>query len=188
MRNFEQWYADLTSDQLWYELLRAYKDETIRKASEKVYAQLVADKIVDLRPVSENRKHVYNIVCKLPGDKPRGKSWSEIALEKQVQKSEAEEEWKPASREHVDKCVKEFHEMLANSPMITNQRIPVYARYNVSPAIKIEPHPITTAEQAYEKERHIEYLKKNYDAKTGEKLPTWISEREFNKLYDEGLI
>lgn len=37
----------------------------------------------------------------------------------------------------------------------------------------------------YEHNRHIEYVRDNYDAKTGHKLPTWICEEEYNKVYDE---
>jgi hypothetical protein len=36
----------------------------------------------------------------------------------------------------------------------------------------------------YEKQRHLDYVQDNYDAKTGNKLPTWISEEEYNKIYD----
>lgn len=187
MKDFETWLTELISDQRWHELSSMHhRDETFKTCAKKVYMQGVADGI--FKPVQEARKHVYNIICKTPGDKPKGKPWHEAALEKKLQEDAEKEEWKPASPEHVDKCVKEFHEMLANSPMMASHRVPVYARYNVSPSVKTEPHPITTADQAYQKERHIEYLKNNYDAKTGEKLPTWISEREFNKLYDEGLI
>jgi hypothetical protein len=190
MRNFDQWYADLISDQLWYELLRAYKDETIRKASEKVYAQLVADKTVDLRPVSENRKHVYNIVCKQPGDKPKGKSWSEIALEKQVQKSE-DEEWKPVSEEERDEWLKKWKLEIDNL-----QTVNAVPRIGYKQSIeeggwlppKQAPYPCTTTEEAYIRDRHFEYVRRYYEPRTGEKLPDWIPEEEFNKLYDEGLI
>ena len=82
MKDFETWYKELTSDTMWFELLRHYKDETIKKAGQKVFAQLVADKTVEYRPMSENRKHVYNILCKNPGDKVIKKEWIEKALKK----------------------------------------------------------------------------------------------------------
>lgn len=97
MKDFETWYSTLIRDELWYSLLRAYKDETIRKAGEKVYAGLVADGSFSYRPMSENRKHVYNIVCKNPGDKVNGKPWHELALEEKIKKDIAKEEWKPVS-------------------------------------------------------------------------------------------
>ena len=37
----------------------------------------------------------------------------------------------------------------------------------------------------YKYQRHREYIKDNFDPLTGEKLPTWIPEEEYNKVYDE---
>ena len=37
---------------------------------------------------------------------------------------------------------------------------------------------------SYEIQRHMEYVKDNYDG-SGNKLPTWIEESEYNKVYDE---
>lgn len=48
--------------------------------------------------------------------------------------------------------------------------------------------PNTDATIMYEKERHFEYIKRHYDARSGAKLPDWIPEDEFNQLYNEGLI
>lgn len=183
---FGDWYSKLTEDSLWYELLRAYKDETIRKAGEKVYAQLVAEETVSYRPMSENRKHVYNIVCKNPGDKVN-KPWYKI----EEQKKEAENEWKPASPEHVDKCVAEFDAMMKQSTMVN-----AFPRIGYKQAVeeggwlppKPKPYPMTTEEEAYARQRHIEYIKANYEPRTGAKLPEWIEEDEWNKLYDEGLL
>jgi hypothetical protein len=75
--NFENFYLSLIEDQRWHELLRAYKDETIKSCAEKVYAELVAKQIVDIRDMKENRVHVYHIIKKLPEDKPK-KNWCEI--------------------------------------------------------------------------------------------------------------
>jgi hypothetical protein len=95
MTTFDDWHKELISDYQWYSLLRMYKEETIKKAAEKVFAQLVADKVVDLRPMSENRKHVYNIVTKNPGDKVIKNDWVDKAIQDiDVQKKE---EWKPVS-------------------------------------------------------------------------------------------
>lgn len=40
----------------------------------------------------------------------------------------------------------------------------------------------------YQYQRHIEYVKDNFDAVSGHKLPTWISEEEYNKVYDEVML
>lgn len=114
MKTFEDWYTELISDTLWYELLRHYKDETIRKCSEKVYAQLVAEKTVSYRPMTENRKHVYNVVCKLPGDKPKV-DWVEKHLKQQEEKKE-DKEWVPLTGEARTKKLAEFKAMIDAAP------------------------------------------------------------------------
>lgn len=45
---------------------------------------------------------------------------------------------------------------------------------------KKERYPSTSESEVLKKERHIEWIRKNFDARTGEKLPTWISEETFN--------
>lgn len=188
MKDFAQWYSELISDDLWFQLLRHYKDETIKKAAERVYASLVADGSVNYRPMQENRKHVYNIVVKNPGDKPKGKPWHQVAAEKL--EAEKQEEWKPASPEHVDKCVAEFDEMMRNSSMINSTPRIGYAQSVEEGGWlpkKGAPYPAATPEEVYVRMRHLEYIKANYEPRTGEKLPTWISEDEFNILYDSNL-
>lgn len=48
--------------------------------------------------------------------------------------------------------------------------------------------PTVDEKALYEKERHLQWIQRNHDPKTAQKLPDWIPEEEFNKLYDEGLI
>jgi hypothetical protein len=47
--------------------------------------------------------------------------------------------------------------------------------------ITYTPKPVNL----YEKQRHLDYVQDNYDAKTGKELPTWISEESYNKIYDK---
>lgn len=119
--NFESFYSDLISDERWFYLLRQYKNETIKRGAEKVYAQLVADRTVDIRPMTETRKHVYNTVCKNPGDRVV-KDWSQIEFEK-IQKKEEEEkakEWVPLVGEARQKALAEFKAMVDKSAMINS--------------------------------------------------------------------
>lgn len=185
--NFNDWCTSLISDERWFELLRAYKDSTIKSCAEKVYAELVAKQIVDIRPMTENRVHVYHVIKKLPEDKPK-KNWCEVKEE--IAKKE-EPEWKPASPEHVDKCVAEFDAMMKNSTMINGMpRISYKQRVEEGDWIpkKDATYPATSAMEVYIRERHVEYIKTCYDARTAQKLPTWMEEDEFNFIYDEANV
>ena len=183
--NFDQWYKDFCSDERWFQLLRAYKDKTIEKAAKRVFAQLVADKCEDSRPMSENRKHVYNILCKTPGDKVLV-PWQVQALKK-LEVEQVQEEWKPASDEHVKKCIAEFDEMMKNAPML-NYRVKLTEREKYVEgdweAKRPEPWPCTSKEEAYIRDRHFEYIKYAYEPRTGLKREGVLSEEEFNKQFD----
>ena len=41
-------------------------------------------------------------------------------------------------------------------------------------------HPYTSESQIRKHERHLEYLRQNYDKYTGDKLPTWMPEEKWN--------
>lgn len=97
MKSFDSFFTDLTSDQRHYELCQMhYRDETIKAAAWKIYALLVADETLQLRPMSQNRQHLYNLLCKNPPDKKKI-DWTAKALEKL--ETEKKEEWKPVSWE-----------------------------------------------------------------------------------------
>lgn len=50
-----------------------------------------------------------------------------------------------------------------------------------------EKYKPLTEEQIYQRVRHLEYIRQNYDSK-GKPVPDWISEEEFNIQFDGGLI
>jgi len=50
---------------------------------------------------------------------------------------------------------------------------------------KPAPYPITSPEEAYVRDRHFEWIKNNFEARTGQKLPSWISEEDWNIIYDD---
>jgi hypothetical protein len=156
------------------------------------------------KPITECRRHVYNIVCKTPGDNKKV-NWREAEQKKQKEKTPDPScphckgsggvkvgedeystcpcvgEWKPASPEHVDKCVKEFNQMLANAPML--QRHSGYKQLIEERGWdkrKPTPYPPTSIEEAYIKARHLAYIKANYEPRTGKPLPTWKPEHEWN--------
>jgi hypothetical protein len=189
MVNFESFYQSLTSDQQWFELLRAYKDETIRKAVEKVYAALVAEKTVDIRPMSENRKHVYNILCSKPGDKPAGKPWHVVEAEKieAKEKEIQEKEWVPLTGEARAKKLQEWLdkvkavEMQSAVPRVSHKEAIEEGGWIPK---KDAPYPVTSKEEAYAKDRHLAYIIYAFEPRTAEKRPGVVSEEEFNISYD----
>lgn len=187
--NFESWYTSLISDTLWYELLHHYKSETIKKAGEKVYASLVADGTTDVRPMSENRKHVYNILCKNPGDKINGKAW--YVQEAEKKEAEQEKEWVPVSEEERARRLKEYKALIDSMPILNNfpRLTPKEKEENGEwIAVKHVPYPTTSEDEAYLKDRHFNYIKQNYEARTGLPSPTWISEEQFNLSYPNKYI
>lgn len=186
MKSFDDWFNELTSDTRWVELLRHYKDDTIKKAGEKVFAQCVADNIVDVRPMSENRKHVYNILIKNPGDKPVLKNWAAKALE--IQEAEKEKEWKPVTWEKRAEYLEKLQEIIKGSTMMSGVPRPTYkqqAEEGLDRPKNMPPYPVTKPEEAYVRDRHFEWIKNNFEARTGQKLPNWICEEDWNIVYDE---
>ena len=166
--DFSKWFEDLKADYTWYEPARLHhRPETFEKIAHKVYMSCVA---TGFKPMGECRRHVYNILLNTPHDNKKV-DWSKQALEK----VEAEQ-WKPASPEHVDKCVKEFNEMLAKAPML--QRHSGYKQLIEERGWDTSRHtyPITSPEEAYLKQRHLDWIKANFDARTGKPLPTWVPE------------
>jgi len=188
MKNFDDWFKELCANYVWYEpAIQHHEPETFKGAANKVYMQYVASEIFP--PVQEARKHVYNVLCKITPDKKIGKDWVTKALEKHEQDNK--EEFIPASDEHVAKCIAEFDEMMAKSTMMNAVPRRSYKDEDELLAIggyrppKALPHPVTTPEEAYVRDRHFEWIKNNFEAKTGYKLPSWICEEDWNVIYDD---
>lgn len=111
MNSFPEWFKDLCSDVRWYEnAVMSCRGKNFKGAAEFVYAQVLADPALQLRSMVENRKHVYNRLTRM--------DFERVFPQLQQPKEEKQEEFKPASDEHVAKCVAEFDEMLKNSPML----------------------------------------------------------------------
>ena len=122
MKDFETWYLELIGDQIWsMPAMMQHKEETFKQIARKVYMSALADRQRgSLIPMTEHRRHVYNIICKTPGDRPKGKPWYEKALEKKLQEDEQKEEWKPVSEEEREQWLKKWQEQVSNSQMVTS--------------------------------------------------------------------
>lgn len=182
---FEDWYKLLISEERWYETMQMqHRGKDLKEAARIVYGDVISDSQVFARtPIAEHRRFVHYKAAKMPVKQQAP----------QLQQVDVKEnkEWKPASPEHVDKCVAEFDAMMKDAPM--NNAFP---RIGYKQAVeeggwlpkKEAPYPITSPNEAYVKERHLQYIKANYEPRTGAKLPEWIPEDEFNIQFDNGLL
>lgn len=184
MKTFEIWFDELVSNHVWAgPAMMQHTEKEFKDLAHKVYMDYTASN--GIKSIEDSRRHVYNLVVKTPSNKKKI-DWAAKALEKMTPK----EEWKPASPEHVDKCVAEFDEMMKNSSMVN-----AFPRVGYKQSVeeggwlpkKPAPYPVTSLDEAYVRQRHFEYVKANYEPRTGEKLPTWIPEYEFNLLFDNNL-
>ena len=185
MKNFDDWFKDLISDSRWFELLRHYREETIRKAAQNVFAQLVADNTVDVRPMPENRKHVYNICIKGGNGDKVVKPWHVQEAEKKEEKKA--EEWIPLTGEQRAQKLKEWEAIVKGSTMLNSMPKPSYKQLAEEGGVlppKPAPYPITTPEEAYVRDRHFEWIKTCFEPRTGEKNINYVPEEDFNIWYD----
>lgn len=189
MITFENWYSELTSDTFWFDQASMrHKPETFRECARKVYMQCVANQ--DFKPMTDCRRHVYAIVCKVNPD-ATSKTWFQ---QKEKEEQEAKKDWKPVSAEDREKWLKKWKEEISKMQMVSavprvsyTDMVKLAEEGGVLPP-KPAPYPTTTKEEAYVKDRHIAYVKFCYEPRTGEKLPNWLPEDEFNYQYDNGLI
>lgn len=146
MKSFDDFFTELTSDQLWHEQASMYhKPETFEKCARQVWMQGVADGV--LKPIQECRKHVFNIVKNLPHDRQKV-DWTKKALEKL--ESEKKEEWKPVSWEkraeylkqvqaEIDKVEdRKIRPLLAGEAELKGQYDPPKPSATCAPAAPIE--------------------------------------------------
>lgn len=84
------------------------------------------------------------------------------------------------------KRLKEFLEAINGMPMLDNKvdRFDHIRQIQPKDGEVYSPKP----QNEYEYRRHLDYIQDNYDAKTGKELATWISEEDYNKVYDEAMI
>lgn len=67
MKAFNEWFAELKSDERWYEhtVMSVGKGKNFKQAAESVYGELLADARIQHRDMGENRKHVANKLGKM---------------------------------------------------------------------------------------------------------------------------
>lgn len=185
---FEIWFKELTSDERWFEQASMhYKPETFSDVARQIWVNGLADATnFAVIPMREHRRHLFNKLSKLPPDKVK-KQW----YLKEEDKKDVKPEAPPLVGEARERWLNKWKEALAQTPAfkttpkLTSQMIEEEG--GVRPKA-VQPYPATKPSEVYVKQRHLEYIKRNYDAYTKEKLPDWIPEEDFNIQYDNGMI
>jgi hypothetical protein len=185
MISFPDWFKELCSNYVWYEpAIQHHEPETFRQAANKVYMQYVASEIFP--PIQEARKHVYNVLCKIPPDKKVVKDWVTKALEKHEQEKQAE--WIPVTGEERQRRLAEFKAIIDAAPIV-NAMPPMSIKEQVEQGGVIPPrptpYPSTSPKEYYKMKRHDAWIETCYDARTKEQLPGWMEESVFNLIFDE---
>lgn len=210
--SFEDFFKELCSNYVWFQPASMHhKPETFRDVANKVYMQYVASEVFPT--IQEARRHVYNKLTLLPGDKVI-KPWYVLEAEKKAKETNpladpncphckgsggfktGEDEystcpcvnpWIPVTGEERAKRLKEWEATVKGSTMVNALPKPSYKQLAEEGGVlppKPAPYPCTSKEEAYIRDRHFEYIKANFEARTGVKLPTWINEDDWNILYD----
>jgi len=111
MKNFDDWYKELTSDERWFEQAGMnHKPETFKDVALKVYTNGMTDSLEFAQtPLKFHRQHVFNKLCKVTPDKVR-KPWY---LPKEEPKKD---EKPPLTGEARAKRLQEWMDALAKIP------------------------------------------------------------------------
>lgn len=187
--NFETWFKELTSDEIWFQQAGMnHKPETFEATARQIWVNGLAEgDSWKLIPMKEHRRHLFNKLSKLPPDRVKKKWWV---------KEEDKEDVKPAAppvprgsakyMEYTNQILAE----IAKSKTVNYYPGKSYSELAEEGGVrrpKDKPYPMTSPAEAYVRQRHLEYVKQNYEPRTGEKMPGWISEEEFNLQYDNSL-
>ncbi len=115
MKTFDQFYADLISDELWFEQASMnYRPETFKDVALKIYTNGMTDSLEFVQtPLKFHRQHVFNKLCKITPDKVR-KPWY---LPKEEPKKDEKPPLQRGSPEYL-KRLAEWQEQINKAPMM----------------------------------------------------------------------
>jgi hypothetical protein len=113
--SFENWFKELCSNYVWFQpASMQHEPKTFEDTARKVYMQYVASE--HFPPIQEARRHVYNKLVLVPGDRKKV-DWSKKAKE-EMEKAEAakQPEWIPVSEEERERRLAEYKAMVDALP------------------------------------------------------------------------
>lgn len=188
MTSFESWFAELISEQRWYEQLQMNcKGKDIKGACNKVYTDALADSSkFAAKPMSEHRRHVANILWKMPVEKVE---WWKVQKVDEPVKQETDE--KPLTGEERQKKLNEWLQSIQEAPMMKIPPKMSYAELAEMGGVrrpKEKPYPTSSPEEIRIRERHLAYVRYCYEPVTGKPNSNWMEESDFDQLFDAGLI
>jgi len=113
MKNFDDWYKELTSDERWFEQAGMnHKPETFKDVALKVYTNGMTDSLEFAQtPMKLHRQHVFNKLCKVLPDKVK-KPW----YLKEIETKQPELKDIPLTGEARAKRLQEWMDALAKLP------------------------------------------------------------------------
>lgn len=187
MKSFIDFNTELAANPHWVEWMERMarmENKNFMKAIEVAYGNLIADpNAFEKFTIEESRKYVGNI---LKNQKPE-------AVKPQLQQVEVKEEKvikpedQPLTGEAKQKRIKEFLNAVLSTPplkpvgKLSHREIISEGQWEPK---KPELYPPTTIEEAKIRDKHFRYIQSNYEPRTGQKLDTWMEEKQWNELND----
>lgn len=178
---FEQFYTKLQENSIWFDQLPlAYPNRNIMKIARTYHTWLLG-----MESKFDNWPQIRVVFQKFLWQ--AGEEVEQPKYDKAEPIQMAENVLRRETPEYIEACQKML-DMIAAAPMWQK---PVPVLDDSEGELRKKPHgtfhPSTSEEELKKHERHIEYIRQNYDAVTGAKLPTWIAEDEWNKPFLDSL-
>jgi len=145
--SFENWFKELTSDELWSEQASMqYKPETFKDVALKIYTNGMTDSLEFAQtPLKFHRQHVFNKLCKITPDKVR-KPWY-LPKEEPKPVSVEDQPLKRGSPEYIQR-LNEWQEQINKAPMM--QPVPKPSSREIIENGQWRPKPPTIQEPSEE--------------------------------------
>lgn len=181
MKSFQDFWTFLeTSHPQWWDFtkMRFGNSKDIRQCAMDCWAYILADeKLLKMEPASM-RKYFVSWLMKAPNAPVK----IDMAPPEKFKESE-----NFLVGEERNKRLEEFKAAvlatpaLKPTPRMTRKEFEENGGWTPK---KEAPYPSTSENEVKAHEKHLRYLKANYDARTREKLPEWMEELLWNQLND----
>lgn len=171
MKSFDTFWTELNSNPSWVEWMERINKAGFRKAAEAVYAEIIADQFgFDKTTIEECRKWVGNKLKKMPIDtRPFVPSVAE------TEKKEEPFLVGEARQKRIREVLAEIGKVSIPVPRLSEREIEEEGKWEK----KHIPYPSMSASEVIKHERHLAWIKANFDPRTGEKLEGFVDEKDW---------